>query len=414
MAMAAMAIVSCSEKPEPMPWEKDPNFGVKPEETTEAELGKPLPLWKEGYFDIHAINTGRGECTFFIMPDGTTMLIDAGEVTGKADYPAVPQKPNASVRAIDTYQRYISHFLPEVCGGSIDYMMLTHFHNDHMGTMTNTEWPMNESGKYRKTGLMGLYDQIRFKRYVDRIYPDYNDKALETTDYTKDYTQLANFTAYNAKTYGLVSERFDLGSSNQFGLQYKHTGYDFRVDNIARSGEICVNGKTQDIYGTAAHTENGMSCACLFTYGKFNYLTCGDAGQNGKIEQPLAKAMDMRLEAMKASHHFSVNCMTPAAVAIWTPKVVVTQSFYERDEQPNVSSISNFLNGFIGEKHLYFTNVVEAQQTKHADIYGNASGINGHVVIRVSPGGDSYYVYMLDDTNFNYTVTKIDGPFTSL
>ena len=100
MAMAAIAIVSCSEKPEPMPWEKDPNFGVKPEETTEAEVGKPLPLWKEGYFDIHAINTGRGECTFFIMPDGTTMCVDAGEIGAKdpSSYKMVPQRPNSSTR----------------------------------------------------------------------------------------------------------------------------------------------------------------------------------------------------------------------------------------------------------------------------------------------------------------------------
>ena len=46
----------------------------------EVKIGKVLPAWKEGYLDIHAINTGQGECTFFILPDGTTMLVDAGEI----------------------------------------------------------------------------------------------------------------------------------------------------------------------------------------------------------------------------------------------------------------------------------------------------------------------------------------------
>lgn len=410
VAVAAIAVASCAKEREPMPWELDPDFGKPAEVVTDAEVGKPLPLWSEGYFDIHAVNTGRGECTFFIMPDGTTMLIDAGEVTGSASYPAVPQKPNAGVRPIDTYYKYISHFLPSKCGGKIDYAMLTHFHNDHMGSMTNSSWESNVEGKYRKTGMYGLYDLIHFSKYVDRIYPDYNDKALETTDFTAGYNQVADFAKYNASKNGLVCERFDLGSSTQFRPLYDPDRYDFRVDNVASCGEICIAGLKQDIYGTAAHAENGMSNSVFFTYGKFNYLTCGDAGQNGKIEQPLARAMNVRIEAMKASHHMSVSCMTPAAMAIWTPRVIVTQSFYERDDQPNVSVLEGLYTSYVSEKNLYFTNVVEAQQKAH-DVYAKASGINGHVVIRVAPGGDSFYVYMLSDNDFSYTVTKIDGPF---
>ena len=42
-----------------------------------AGAGEVLPLWAEGYMDIHFINTGRGECALYIFPDGTTMLVDA-------------------------------------------------------------------------------------------------------------------------------------------------------------------------------------------------------------------------------------------------------------------------------------------------------------------------------------------------
>src|SRR4051812_13110964 len=41
--------------------------------------GDMLPPWQEGYLDLHHINTGRGNAAFFIFPDGTTMLFDAGE-----------------------------------------------------------------------------------------------------------------------------------------------------------------------------------------------------------------------------------------------------------------------------------------------------------------------------------------------
>ena len=42
-------------------------------------VGQVLPPWQTGYLDIHHINTGHGDAAFYIFPDGTTMLLDAGE-----------------------------------------------------------------------------------------------------------------------------------------------------------------------------------------------------------------------------------------------------------------------------------------------------------------------------------------------
>ncbi|MBR5906152.1 MAG: hypothetical protein IKZ51_06835 [Bacteroidales bacterium] len=50
---------------------------------TDVTVGEPLPLWQDGYLDIHSINGGRGESFYYIMPDGTTMLVDAA---GAADF----------------------------------------------------------------------------------------------------------------------------------------------------------------------------------------------------------------------------------------------------------------------------------------------------------------------------------------
>ena len=38
------------------------------------------PGWKLGEMDIHFIHTGQSDSTFFIFPDGTTMLLDCGYV----------------------------------------------------------------------------------------------------------------------------------------------------------------------------------------------------------------------------------------------------------------------------------------------------------------------------------------------
>ena len=75
---------------------------------TKVEYGKTLPAWSEGCLDIHFINSGRGECCFYILPDGTTLLVDAGEVADSET--SVPQRPNAETKPYITYARYIQHF----------------------------------------------------------------------------------------------------------------------------------------------------------------------------------------------------------------------------------------------------------------------------------------------------------------
>lgn len=50
-------------------------------QTDAQNVGEKLPEWTLGTMDIHEISTGRGSSTFFILPDGTTMLYDAGEFT---------------------------------------------------------------------------------------------------------------------------------------------------------------------------------------------------------------------------------------------------------------------------------------------------------------------------------------------
>ena len=47
--------------------------------------GKKLPAWKPGEFQIHFIYTGVAESMFWIMPDGTTMLLDCGDHGRKLD-----------------------------------------------------------------------------------------------------------------------------------------------------------------------------------------------------------------------------------------------------------------------------------------------------------------------------------------
>ena len=41
-------------------------------------MGQALPPWTAGYLDIHQINTGNGNSTLFILPNGSCLMRDAG------------------------------------------------------------------------------------------------------------------------------------------------------------------------------------------------------------------------------------------------------------------------------------------------------------------------------------------------
>ena len=97
---------------------------------------------------------------------------------------------------------------------------------------------------------------------------------------------------------------------------------------------------------------------------------------------------------------------------ILQPDVIVTQSFYIRDIQPDQGIIRRISASTIsGAKRMYFTNIDRSLTDANPQLYSRCAGIGGHVVIRVSPGGKEYYVYMLDDSDTTYNVKQIDGPF---
>ena len=59
-------------------------------------VGRPLPPRRDGELDIHFIHTGVGEQTFFVFPDGTTMLLDCGDTHHAKYMKDVPPRPDGT------------------------------------------------------------------------------------------------------------------------------------------------------------------------------------------------------------------------------------------------------------------------------------------------------------------------------
>jgi len=122
------------------------------------KVGEPLPAWTPGTLDIHQINTGKGNSALFLLPDGTSLLVDAGDGSHKPPR-GTPPKPDGSRKAGEWIGRYVRHMLAHDASPALDYALLTHFRGDLMG------------------GITDLAEFISIRTLLDRGWPNYDYPA---------------------------------------------------------------------------------------------------------------------------------------------------------------------------------------------------------------------------------------------
>lgn len=391
--------------------------------SVKAQKNQKLESWQEGYLDIHAINTGKGECTFFIFPDGTSMLIDAGAAGSKKPWVA-DAKPNDTKMPGEWIARYIEPLLKQTGRNKIDYGMVSHFHWDHLGNVTSKS-PLSSFGTYRLGGFTEVGDKVKIDKVIDRAWPDYNWPVKLDDDFkVKNYRQ---FLDYKIKKEKLKVEKIRVGANNQIKLNVKPEKYpDFQVRNIAANGVVWTGADTlsRNLIPEGTNPkeigENGLSIALRISYGKFDYFTGGDLSVAGletagpkeqwkDLETPVAEVTGP-VEAMKANHHANFDANSVPFLRELKPRVIVVHSWGA--SQPAMSVYRRMISSKVyrGPRDIYATNIMK--ETKVVFDVSKLKSEQGHVVIRVYPSGE-YEVSVLDDSQEGHFVKDRSGKYES-
>ena len=319
----------------------------------------------------------------------------------------VDQKPDAQTRPYITYASYIKDAMAGWQDLKIDYAVLSHYHMDHMGRIEK-DYAVADSG-YVLTGMTALYDEVPYAKIVDRTHPEYD---FDGSAGTRNWGRFVEVVAARDQ---VQVEKFELGSETQLSLVNNPEKYpDFKIINYHTSGYVWENGTAVNYWEGKELRENGASTGFLLSYGKFDWFTGGDAGNNGRVEKPAARAIGRPIEAMKGHHHMSWHTMSPEMLEIFRPLVVVNQSFY--GHQPWPETLKNVLSAGTEDgkdRDVFLTNYHDSTYADDPETLARVKAARGHVVLRVLPGGDSFYVYMLDDTDMEYKVKGIYGPYYS-
>ncbi len=398
---------------------------------------KLLP-WKPGYLDIHHINTGAGDAAFFILPDGTSMLFDCGDMdAGNFNEKYKPLKasglhPSDSLTAGQWIINYINQVFPEGSVPRIDYALISHFHSDHYGLVRPGVKPSN-SGKYQLTGITEVGEYIPIKTLIDRNAPDYDYPVDLKTRYKENQTfqNYLKFIEYQSKTNGLKVEALKPGRSDQIILLNNAQKYpDFAVRNVKNNGSIW-KGRGNDIFEYFSRdsvlnekgnfNENPLSLAIKISYGKFDYFTGGDmTGLQGygkprwfDVETPVANVVG-EVEVTTLNHHGNRDATNENFVKALAPAVIVQQSWCSDHPGQEVYERLISKSLYQGGRDIFATNIHDETKVTLGPWFTNAyRSMEGHIMIRVMPGGDEYYTFVLDDTLASLHVRDKFGPYKS-
>jgi Metallo-beta-lactamase superfamily len=389
-----------------------------------AVTRQPIEPWRQGFLDIHHISTGRGNSTLAICPDGTSIMIDAGAVSSAADALG-PARPDDSRRPGEWIGRYALRQLKTAPRQELDYFVLTHFHGDHMGDLTPAS-PLAASGSYRLTGVTDVAEIIPIRCLIDRGFPNYSYPAATTYEATQNYIKFASY----ATQHGTRVEQLKVGSTSQIVPQHSPAGEPaFEVRNLAANGEVWTGhaDETRRLFPDLSTlkpaelpTENACSIALRLSSGPFRYYTGGDLTCDTRfgsqpwmdVETPAAHAVGP-VNIATLDHHGYFDGTCPAFVRAMQSRIYILQSWHA--SHPALSVLDELYSPVLeaGPHDVFATGLVHAASLADARLSDRMLSQQGHVVVRVSPGGKQYEVLVLDDTNEDRNVLKRFGPYSS-
>lgn len=265
---------------------------------------------------VHYLDVGQGDCTFIQFPDNTTMMIDA---------------------SIASYSSHIIEYVQDLGVSQIDYFVLTHSDNDHVGgakavfdtfEIVNVYRPFqiavkkvgNETSAIEEEKLKDYYPGD-VQTATNNSYLNFIRSAYSET-YTKDGAEhSANVTvSYDgiviSSTIASVSFTFEF-----FAPLIRAGGFEIDYASTSTHGYPTKNN------GNA----NDSSPVMLLEYSDKSFVFTGDASETVEKEvmntlNETEKVRFKNIDVMQAGHHGSRYSNCEEFLALVSPNYFVVSA----------------------------------------------------------------------------------------
>lgn len=376
-----------------------------------ADAGlEPLPAWTPGTLDIHHIDTGVGNATFVLGPDGTTLLIDCGATRGGPPA-STPMRPDDTRSAGEWVARYALRQARAAGRSTLDYMIATHVHPDHVGSPLERD--RQSPHDYVLTGLSEVDALMPAEVVIDRGFPDYSPLPLIAAPFA------ANHVAWlKARVQaGRRVEQVIVGSSRQ--VRSRRAGA-FNVRFVGGNGRVSTGpeGASRDLLAPkgswtpeATPDENHMSIAMVLGFGPFRYFAGSDLTADTHdgavpwldVETPIVNAAG-RVDVATADHHGYFDANWPGFTRALDADAFIIQAWHAT--HPAMPSLQRMLNAWKGRppRDVFITRLDPASRAVNGRFLSQVRSVEGHVIIRVNPEG-KYRIYVTDSRDERDRIT---------
>jgi competence protein ComEC len=232
--------------------------------------------------DIYFIDVEGGQATLIVTPAGESLLIDAGYGRDSRD----PDRILAAVRDAGVER--------------IDFLLVTHFHNDHVG------------------GVPELATRIPIGTFID-----YGDPL--GTSYGADRMTLRSFALYEPVRKDRPhltpqpGERLPLGGVDATVVSSGGTLLSTPLPGGGQPNAACANLEHHLEDGT----ENFRSLGIVLRYGAFSFLDVGDLSGDTLPQLFCPRNLVGEVSVYLIAHHGNYDSDTPAVYSALNPRVAV-------------------------------------------------------------------------------------------
>ena len=235
--------------------------------------------WAEKPLQIYSIDVEGGQATLFVSPSGESLLIDTGW-------------PGFNGRDADR----IAAAAKAAGVSKLDYVLITHFHRDHVG------------------GVTQLAERMKIGTFVD------HGQNLEDATVTReDYAAYEKVVAGHKRLTLKPGDHVPIKGLNVLVLSAAGNVVSKPLPGAGQANPACQSEPKPP----ADVTENSKSLGTFMTYGKFRLLDLGDLTKDKELELVCPKNLIGRVDLFIVSHHGWNQSNTRSLVSAIQPKAAI-------------------------------------------------------------------------------------------
>ena len=301
----------------------------------------------EKSLQIYFVDVEGGQATLFVTPAGQTLLVDTGW-------------PYNAYR--DANRIVAAAKMAKV--KKIDYVLITHFHTDHVGGVPQlaAKMPVGtfiDHGPNRETG-----------NAADHLYDDYQ-KAIASSQHIT----------------GAPGQHLPLK-----GVDVTFVSGDGKLLDQPLPGAGQPNGACQGVKQKEPDpSENARSLGFVMTFGQFKVVDLGDLTWNKELELMCPNNKLGQTSLLIVSHHGLDQSSSPALVHALQPKVAIIDNGAKKGGSASAWDIVKSSPGLQGIWQLHFADAAGAEHNAQDPYIANVNEADTGRYLKVTANADGTF-----------------------